>query len=350
MLLASTLIIFHVPLVFAEELLDSYDNSYYGAIIPLSTGYDLKMGQSFYATDYWNITKVGFNLLKWNSTEGYPNGTLSAHIYAHNGTFGVNGTPTGDPLGSSASINISTIPAYPAHAVFNFTFSPQIVLAPATPYFAVVSLDDGHETDIYHVVSVVLDNGENGHDGNSAVYPDGDPVWSSDPDFDHTFYLYGDSEPYETVTITAVAYNNSDLTEITAGSIMVTDILGNSTTFSLPASFSVNKDQNYTYTVYGDADWTFNSTILAGTTNPFNWSFSGPFPIACYFDYAGYNLTPVPIIFIFGMVGLGCMFVGPVYAINKLKQKEYRHGLVWGVIITALGFSLFIAWLFGGNF
>jgi hypothetical protein len=62
-----------------------------------------------------------------------------------------------------------------------------------------------------------------------------------------------------------------------------------------------------------------------------------------------YNPTPLllPIPFIIGMVGLGCLFVGPMYGISLLRKKEYKNGLIWGVIFTAVGFALFISWLWG---
>jgi hypothetical protein len=45
------------------------------------------------------------------------------------------------------------------------------------------------------------------------------------------------------------------------------------------------------------------------------------------------------------MVGLSASFAGPMYAIYKVKHGEYYEGMRLGVIITALGFALVIAWL-----
>ena len=53
----------------------------------------------------------------------------------------------------------------------------------------------------------------------------------------------------------------------------------------------------------------------------------------------------LPMMFIFGMVGLGAMIVGPLYAINKIKKREYLEGFRTGIVVTVIGLALFIAWL-----
>ena len=53
----------------------------------------------------------------------------------------------------------------------------------------------------------------------------------------------------------------------------------------------------------------------------------------------------LPMMFVFGMVGLGAMIVGPLYAINKIKNREYLEALKTGTVVTVIGIALFIAWL-----
>jgi len=53
----------------------------------------------------------------------------------------------------------------------------------------------------------------------------------------------------------------------------------------------------------------------------------------------------LPMMFIFGMVGLGAMIGGPLYAINKFKKREYLEGFRTGIVVTVIGVALFIAWL-----
>ena len=72
-------------------------------------------------------------------------------------------------------------------------------------------------------------------------------------------------------------------------------------------------------------------SFASGTTNVIEWDLT---------------LTPMlPFMFIFGMIGLGSMIGGPLYAIHLFKQREYYNGFVYGLVITVLGFALFIAWL-----
>ena len=55
-----------------------------------------------------------------------------------------------------------------------------------------------------------------------------------------------------------------------------------------------------------------------------------------------------PIMSIMGIIGLLCMFGGPLYGISKFKKKEYYSGAIVGLIFFVLGFALFIAWLWSG--
>lgn len=166
----------------------------------------------------------------------------------------------------------------------------------------------------------------------------------------------------ETVNVAIHTYSWNVTTNMTdailAGSITITDeTSGNSTTLPLPTYFSLLKGHTYTLTFSGDNVWNFyayGSPLFLPLVfeSSIRDEFTTDQNINVFFIpvVPPGEMLPVPIIFIFGMVGLACMFVGPIYGINKIKQHEYRQGLVWAVIITALGFSLFIAWLFGGSF
>lgn len=61
-----------------------------------------------------------------------------------------------------------------------------------------------------------------------------------------------------------------------------------------------------------------------------------------------YIAPGVPFMFIFGMIGLLCMFGGPIYGIRKIRKREYRSGFILAFVIFVLGFGLFLAWLWGG--
>lgn len=56
----------------------------------------------------------------------------------------------------------------------------------------------------------------------------------------------------------------------------------------------------------------------------------------------------LPMMFILGIIGLLCMFGGPIYGIYEVKHGEYYDGFRTGLVVTVLGLALFIAWLWGG--
>jgi len=60
-------------------------------------------------------------------------------------------------------------------------------------------------------------------------------------------------------------------------------------------------------------------------------------------------LEPIlPVMFILGMVGLCSMVGGGFYSAHKIKKGEYYEGGRMGLIYIAVGFGLFIAWVFMG--
>jgi len=60
----------------------------------------------------------------------------------------------------------------------------------------------------------------------------------------------------------------------------------------------------------------------------------------------GATIPPMlPIKFILGMVGLGSMSGGSIYAVLLIKAKEYYEGFRNGAIFLSIGFAFFLAWL-----
>ena len=53
----------------------------------------------------------------------------------------------------------------------------------------------------------------------------------------------------------------------------------------------------------------------------------------------------LPFLFIIGMIGLGASFAGPLYTVNKIKEKEYYEGFRTGLILTVIGIAFVLAWL-----
>lgn len=60
-----------------------------------------------------------------------------------------------------------------------------------------------------------------------------------------------------------------------------------------------------------------------------------------------YTMTPMlPFSLIIGVVGLGMVFGGPIYAIHSFRQGEYRTALITCTIITLVGVALVIGWFY----
>jgi len=53
----------------------------------------------------------------------------------------------------------------------------------------------------------------------------------------------------------------------------------------------------------------------------------------------------LPLSLIFGLVGICGMFFGPMFAIRKAKDGDYKSALTMGVLLTVTGFALFYGWL-----
>lgn len=59
-------------------------------------------------------------------------------------------------------------------------------------------------------------------------------------------------------------------------------------------------------------------------------------------------MEEIPVMLILGLVGIFAMILGPSYGVYLVKHGEYRDGLVNALLITLVGFALFLAFLMGG--
>lgn len=65
--------------------------------------------------------------------------------------------------------------------------------------------------------------------------------------------------------------------------------------------------------------------------------------------YWNIDIEPLlPVMFILGMIGLCSMVGGGFYGAHKIKKGEYYEGGRMALIYIAVGFGLFIAWVFMG--
>ena len=164
-----------------ESLLDSYPTG--NAEAWASFHFFPCQGQTFKLTGDYEITKAKYYLTK----VGSPTGTLVAKIYAHTGTFGINGKPTGTALATSTNtVDISTLPTWPSTALKDFYFD-NWSSQPNVPYCLSFEVASGTIDESNHP-SGANDTSSPTHEGNWFYYQSG---WGYDPNYDAIFYLYG---------------------------------------------------------------------------------------------------------------------------------------------------------------
>ena len=170
-------------------LCDSYSESNQDQVSSLYSGSDIKIGQSF-TGDGKTAESCKFYIYK----SGSPTGNAVATIYAHTGTFGSTGTPTGPALATSDNFDVSTLTGNLALVEFNFTGANKITLTNGTHYFIVLEYSGG---DVSNKVVFGFDT-SGSHSGNVADY---DSSWGTLDFFgsDLCFYIYtkeAASNPY----------------------------------------------------------------------------------------------------------------------------------------------------------
>jgi hypothetical protein len=95
-------------------------------------------------------------------------GTVQAEVYAHTGTYGVNGLPTGSALAVSEVLTDADITVDSTAVIFQFTGINQLLLAPATPYVFVIKLVTSNGTS--PALTVAYDLTSPVKTGNSGKY------------------------------------------------------------------------------------------------------------------------------------------------------------------------------------
>lgn len=107
----------------------------------LSSVHRFGMGQSFTG----NGATLG-SAKMWLRRKLSPTGNLVFKIYAHSGTFGTNGIPTGAALAVSGNLDVSTIATVQTEYELFFTGANQIVLTNGTNYFLTAEYSGGNST------------------------------------------------------------------------------------------------------------------------------------------------------------------------------------------------------------
>lgn len=158
---------------------DSYSESYQTTSSSVYNGAPIKVGQSF-TGDGNDLNSCKFYLKKFGS----PTGNVIATVYAHTGTFGSNGKPTGSALATSGNFDISTLTTSYALTTFTFTGANNITLVNGTKYFIVLEYSGG---DVSNHLVIGCDDTTLTHGGNYASYT---TSWGSLSIIDVCFYVY----------------------------------------------------------------------------------------------------------------------------------------------------------------
>lgn len=228
------------PVHATTDLIDSYDPGvstrlYLQALHP-STGSDKSdAGQSFTVSTLHNITSCEFYLRK----SGAATGLAHAVLYAHTGTYGTNGKPTGSALATSDDFDVSTLTTSDQLITFTFNSSQQYTMAADTYYCIVYENPTSGTINASRYVLFGEGPSPSYHSGNSFDYESSN--WYSDAR-DACFYVYGESPP--------------DIISPTYSSISV-----NNTIFNQPSQFDVLW-----------ADETNMSGFIFGTNNTGAWT------------------------------------------------------------------------------
>jgi len=144
---------------FISTDVSTYATSNQDATQALGDGTTTGVGQSF-AGVAGVISRARFYLSK----TGTPTGTATARLYAHTGTFGSTGTPTGDPLLTSNTLDVSTLTG--SLQLIDFYFpSPWFTLVGGTNYFITIEYSGGNGSNF---VNVGDDGSSPSHAGNFA--------------------------------------------------------------------------------------------------------------------------------------------------------------------------------------
>lgn len=174
---------FAVNLASVATLINSYSESNQNSGYNTYAGGWPYRGQGFINADGRILDSCKWYLRKGGS----PTGNIVATLYAHTGTYGTNGKPTGSALATSDAVDISTLTGSFQLITFNFSGGNRIPLVVATNYVIVMSFTGG---DVSNYLDIGVDTTSPTHSGNESYSLDGSS-WSTDTGGDLCFYVYG---------------------------------------------------------------------------------------------------------------------------------------------------------------
>jgi hypothetical protein len=175
---------FAVPAI-AETTVDSYSESNYASGTEVDSSIRTKFGQTFACSSTVVLGSCKFYLYKMGS----PTGNAVAKIYAHTGTFGIDGKPTGTELATSSNFNVSTLTGDVGLSTFTFPNGQNIILTSGVKYCVAIEYTGG---DASNYIQVGKDNTSPTHSGNGFQWLVADGVWAN-LSLDVIFYVYSRS-------------------------------------------------------------------------------------------------------------------------------------------------------------
>jgi len=168
--------------------LDSYsETNYLDDYIAANPASVTAIGQSFITPNdgvSYNLDSAKFYI---NNNSG-ATGTCYAKLYAHTGTYGSTGLPTGGALATSDAYDCATIGASYALRTFTFSGAQRVSLSPNANYCIVADFGTFNNW-----MRVGIDSSTPSHAGNDVRYNAG---WIYNPTvglWDIIFYVYGEA-------------------------------------------------------------------------------------------------------------------------------------------------------------
>lgn len=205
-------------------------------------------GQSFPGNNKF-LSSVKFYLDK----RGWPTGNVYAKIYAHQGTYGTNGYPTGVALATSMAIDTTILPAEGSPALVEFTFSPnnRILLSSGTNYIVSIEYTTGTYIDGIYIWF-----------GSPSTYPGNisyqgvDSIWNPiGINWDLVFYVLTEPAPVEYV----IPITLNDETYIESHNALDNEVIF--------LKHNKNSDSINIGFCYFDQNYNMTSTSMIGTDN-----------------------------------------------------------------------------------
>ena len=165
-----------------------------------SAGGPSAMGQSFVmgGVDH-PIGSAIFYMTRFSGATG----TVRVGLYAHTGTFGTTGTPTGAALAYSDSVDLATIPGVATLVTFNFTGVNQVNMVAGTHYFIVV---ERNALSVAGATSIWVDTASSAA-GNGVGYASS--AWEATA-FDRIFYVYYIENAPNVLSVDSTSLLNKD--------------------------------------------------------------------------------------------------------------------------------------------